>query len=145
MPGAGVPSMPKMPAMITSSVMACMRGASANGSPTGQRVDLAVGDLARSSRRSAATASPWNGGSSSLRWRMWRAPIAVSTEFGPTIGRSGDSPVSDGASSGFAVNSDLTWSGWLVTAISSRTDGLDAEDLAELAPRAEDELDLAHR
>ena len=45
---------------------------------------------------------------------MWRGPIAVSTELGPTIGRSGDSPVSDGACSGLAVNSDRTWSGWLV-------------------------------
>ena len=73
---------------------------------------------------------------------MWRAPSAVSTEFGPTIGRSGDSAVIDGASSGLAVNSERTWSGWLVT-----TDVLidpgPAEDLAELAPRAEDELDLA--
>src|SRR5947209_15592445 len=45
---------------------------------------------------------------------MWRSPSAVSVELGPTIGRSGDSPVSDGASAGSAVNSDLTWSGWLV-------------------------------
>ena len=34
--GAGWPSMPKMPAMITSSVIACIRGASAKGLPTGQ-------------------------------------------------------------------------------------------------------------
>ena len=61
-----------------------------------------------------AIASPWNGGSSSLRWRMWRGPTAVSTEFWPRIGRSGDSPVSDGACSGFAMKRDLTWSGWLV-------------------------------
>src|SRR5919201_813473 len=45
---------------------------------------------------------------------MCRGPTAVSTEFGPMIGLSGDSPVSDGASSGLAVKSDLTWSGWLV-------------------------------
>ena len=36
-PAAGRPSMPKMPAMITSSVIACIRGASENGLPTGQR------------------------------------------------------------------------------------------------------------
>ncbi len=36
-PRCGRPSMPKMPAMITSSVIACMRGASENGLPTGQR------------------------------------------------------------------------------------------------------------
>ena len=112
-PGAGLPSTPKIPAMITSSVIACIRGASAIGSPTGQR----------SISRSAASviivmywaiASPWNGGSSSLRWRMWRGPTAVSTEFGPRIGRSGDSPVSESACSGFAVKRERTWSGWLV-------------------------------
>ena len=36
-PRSGLPSMPKIPAMITSSVIACMRGASANGLPSGQR------------------------------------------------------------------------------------------------------------
>ncbi len=36
-PFAGLPSTPKIPRMITSSVMACIRGASAIGSPTGQR------------------------------------------------------------------------------------------------------------
>ena len=36
-PLVGVPSTPKMPAMITSRVIACMRGASANGVPIGQR------------------------------------------------------------------------------------------------------------
>ena len=74
---------------------------------------------------------------------MWRGPSAVSTEFGPTIGRSGDSPASDGASSGFAVKSERTWSGWLVM---TRPPGIDAahpEDFAELAAGAEDELDLA--
>ena len=98
LPGAGVRSIPKTPLMITSSVTACIRGASANASPTASGRSRARRPR-RSSRRSAATASPWNGGSSSLRWRMWRAPTEVSTEFGPRIGRSGDSPVSDGASS----------------------------------------------
>src|SRR3954463_10167723 len=46
---------------------------------------------------------------------MWVSPTVVSTEFGPRIGRSGDSPVSDGASAGLAVKSALMWSGWLVT------------------------------
>ena len=46
----GAPSMPKIPAMITSSVIACIRGASENGRPIGQRVDLAFGDRRRSSR-----------------------------------------------------------------------------------------------
>ncbi len=36
-PARGRPSMPKIPAMITSSVIACIRGASANGRPIGQR------------------------------------------------------------------------------------------------------------
>ena len=35
-PFSGSPSIPKMPAMITSSVIACIRGASRIGSPTGQ-------------------------------------------------------------------------------------------------------------
>src|SRR3954453_5832638 len=50
---------------------------------------------------------------------MCRSPTEVSTELGPTTGRSGDSPVSDGASAGLAVNSALTWSGWLVTTMLS--------------------------
>ncbi len=61
----------------------------------------------------------------------------------PTIGRSGDSPVSDGASSGLAVKSERTWSGWLVTVTASGGGAVHAEDLAELAAGAEDELDLA--
>ena len=32
--------------------------------------------------------SPWKGGSSSLRWRMWGASSRVSTEFGPSAGSS---------------------------------------------------------
>ena len=72
-----------------------------------------------------------------------RRRATVSTESGPTIGRSGDSPVSDGASSGLAVNSEFTWSGWLVIAASPRMIAAHAEHLAELAPGAEDELDLA--
>ena len=36
-PRSGRPSMPKIPAMITSRVIACIRGASAKGRPTGQR------------------------------------------------------------------------------------------------------------
>ena len=107
--------MPKIPAMITSSVIACMRGARAKGVPSGQR------SISRSAASAiicvyCSIASPWKGGSSSLRWRRWRGPIAVRTELGPTIGRSGDSPVSEGACSGFAVNSERTWSGWLVIA-----------------------------
>ena len=36
-PGSGRPSMPKIPAMITSRVIACIRGARAKGRPIGQR------------------------------------------------------------------------------------------------------------
>ena len=46
---------------------------------------------------------------------MWRSPTEVRTEPVPRIGRSGDSPVSEGACSGLAVKSERTWSGWLVT------------------------------
>ncbi len=44
-PGRGTPLTPKIPDMITSSVIACIAGASGNGSPSGQRVDLAFGGL----------------------------------------------------------------------------------------------------
>ena len=110
MPKAGRPSIPKIPAMITSRVIACIRGASEKGVPTGH---LSISRSAASViiRMYWAIASPWNAGRRSLRWRMWRSPRAVSVEFGPTIGRSGDSPVIDGARSGLAVKSDLTWSG----------------------------------
>ena len=74
---------------------------------------------------------------------MWRGPTAVSTEFGPTIGRSGDSPVSDGACSGLAVNSERTWSGWQVITGSPPIVPRIRNDVAEAAPGAEDELDLA--
>ena len=35
-PGAGLPSMPKIPAMITSRVIACIRDAIEKGAPSGQ-------------------------------------------------------------------------------------------------------------
>ncbi len=65
-PSGGSPSTPKMPAMITSSVTACMRSDRRNVSPSFQR---------SSSRWIVASiiasyclmASPWNGGSRSLR------------------------------------------------------------------------------
>src|SRR3954470_18932845 len=53
---------------------------------------------------------------------MWVSPTVVRTELGPRIGRSGDSPVSDGASDGLAVNSALMWSGWLVMTMWSSRD-----------------------
>ena len=141
-PGAGRPSMPKMPAMITSRVIACIRGASGNGLSSGQR-SISRAAAASIIRVYWAIASPWNGGSSSLRWRMWRRPTAVRTELGPTIGRSGDSPVSEGASSGLAVKSERTWSGWLVMTVPPSIGAEHPEDLAELPPGAEHELDLA--
>ena len=61
----------------------------------------------------------------------------------PRIGRSGDSPVSDGACSGLAVKSERTWSGWLVTTGPPGQRGAHAEDLADAAAGAEDVLDLA--
>ena len=67
---------------------------------------------ARSPRRGTAAAAACAGACGA-------APTAVSTEFGPTIGRSGDSPVSRGRQLGLAVNSDLTWSGWLTKYVRS--------------------------
>ena len=142
-PGAGLPSMPKIPAMITSRVIACIRGASAKGSPTGQRSisrSAAVGDhlrvvldrlavegrqqqlaLAHVARRRPRSGPSWDRGSAAAATR----------------------PVSEGACSGFAVKSERTWSGWLVMTGPPGIDAAHAEDLAELAPRREDELDLA--
>ncbi len=57
--------------------------------------------------------SPWNGGSSSLRWRMCSGPVSVSTELWPTTGATGEVPAPDGATSGGAVNTVLTASGSL--------------------------------
>jgi hypothetical protein len=103
----GRPEMPKIPAMITSSVIACILGASAIGLPRGQP-SISCSAASRIICSYWSIASPWNDGSSNFRWRMWRAPSAVSTELGPTIGRSGDSPVNDGTCSGLAVSSDFT-------------------------------------
>src|SRR5436305_1018256 len=66
-------------------------------------------------------ASPWNGGSSNLRWRRCRGPLDVSTEFGPSTGRSGGSAARVGTRSGGALNSDRTWSGWEVMVAPPRT------------------------
>ncbi len=46
----------------------------------------------------------------------------VRIEFGPKIGRSGDSLVRVSAWSGLALNSDSTWSGWQVTTNGSSRD-----------------------
>ena len=105
---AGLPSMPKIPAMITSRVIACIRGASANGRPTGQPSisrSAAVGDRpacsARSPRRGRGAAAACAGACGAGRARS--APSCDRRSA-----RSGDSPVSDGASSGFAVKSERT-------------------------------------
>ncbi len=59
--------------------------------------------------------SPWNGGSSSLRWRMCSGPVSTITELGPITGATGEVPAADGATSGAAVNTVLTASGSLTT------------------------------
>ena len=59
-----------------------------------------------------------------LAVKRWQQQLALAQmaradrgehQLGPRIGRSGDSPVSDGASAGSAVSSERTWSGWQVT------------------------------
>src|SRR4029450_12739095 len=76
--------------------------------------------------------------------------------LGPPVGPSRGPPVSDGASSGLAVNSERTWSGWQV--IASRSSSIvprsrktspssrrarERKHVAQLAAGSEDELDLA--
>ena len=79
------PCTPNTARMITSSVTACMRGHSANGSPRGQ---VSISWRATEAIRSpyARIRSPWNGGSSSLRWDMWRSSSSSSTELWPSSG-----------------------------------------------------------
>jgi hypothetical protein len=52
--------------------------------------------------------SPWNGGSSSLRWRMCSGPVSTTTELGPITGATGESAAPDGATSAGAVITSLT-------------------------------------
>ena len=104
-PGRELPSIPKIPAMITSNVIACIRGASANGRPVGQRpISREAASAINCSYRTMA--SPWNGGSNSFRCRRCRGPLEVRTELGPSTGRSGDSAASVGTWSGGDVNSE---------------------------------------
>ena len=97
----------------------------------------------RSSARSGRSPRRGTAAAAACAGACGAAPIAVSTEFGPTIGRSGDSPVSDGACSGLAVNSERTWSGWLVITGSPPIVPRIRKTSPSSAPGAEDELDLA--
>src|SRR3954464_3311696 len=67
---------------------------------------------------------------------MWRSPIEVSTEFGPTTGTSGELGVTDGASAGLAVNSERTWSGWLTTAAGSSSTSVSIRNVSPSSRRA---------
>ena len=79
-------------------MIARVRGCRRIGCPSGQSA---------MSRRVASTItssysrmrSPWNGGSSSLRWRMCSGPVSTITELGPITGAIGELPAADGASS----------------------------------------------
>ena len=57
-PAAGRPSIPKIPDMITSSVIACIRGASENGLADRPALDLALGDRRLIMRAYCSIASP---------------------------------------------------------------------------------------
>ena len=102
-------SMPKTADMMTSRVICWPMSASATGSPVRQSSMRCV--VAASIRRwYSVTARPWNCGSSRPRCCLWRGPTAVSTESGPTMGRSGENRVADGASSGRDI-SEAMWAG----------------------------------
>jgi hypothetical protein len=100
---------------ITSSVIARVRSCSRIGRPSGQPTmsRLVACTIVSSYSRMR---SPWNGGSSSLRWRMCSLPVSTITELGPMIGAIGEFPAPDGATSGGAVNSAFTDSGSLTIA-----------------------------
>ncbi len=86
-------SMPKTRRQITSKVIRCMTGRREIDAPSGSR---SSSSSAMASIRSAQplTCSPWKGGSSSLRWRMWSPPERKITERSPAIGliRSAEPP-----------------------------------------------------
>ena len=79
---------PKTARQITSKVSARIRSRATISSPVRHRATSASA-ISRITSRHWATAAPWNGGSSSLRWRMCSAPSRISTEFLPSTGESG--------------------------------------------------------
>ena len=81
---------PNTARQITSKVSARMRSRMHElRRPARQRVDLALGDLADHLAERAAPREPWNGGSSSLRWRRCSGPSSTSTECAPSTGGEG--------------------------------------------------------
>ena len=76
---------PKTARRITSSVTACMRGCSANGSPSGQ-LSTSAATTSRTVASYARMRSPWNGGSISLRRARCSRPSSSSSEREPMIG-----------------------------------------------------------
>ena len=70
---------------ITSSVTACIRGCSANGSPAGQ-LSTSRATTSRTVASYARMRAPWNGGSISLRRARCSRPSSSSSEREPMIG-----------------------------------------------------------
>jgi hypothetical protein len=107
-------STPNTARRITSSAIARVRSASFIGLPSGQPTMLwrVAATIASSYSRMR---SPWNGGSSNLRWRMCSGPVSTITELGPITEAIGEEPAAEGATSGGAVNTLLTALGSLTT------------------------------
>ena len=72
---------------ITSSVSSCIRGSVRSGRPGCQRSSSASASAATVAR-CASIRSPWNGGSTSRRWRRCASPLVSRIELGPTNGSS---------------------------------------------------------
>ncbi len=107
-------STPNTARRITSSVIARVRSCRRIGRPSGQPPCPCASPRTITSSYSRMR-SPWNGGSSSLRWRMCSGPVSTITELGPITGAIGELPAADGATSGGAVKTVLTASGSLTT------------------------------
>ena len=102
---------PKTARMITARVIRVVCGRIANGSSTGQ-LSISRRVISTISSPYPCTRSPWKGGSSSLRWRMWGASSRVRTEFGPSAGSSTVAFASPAWKiEGAPVNTSLTRSG----------------------------------
>ena len=76
---------PNTARQMTSNVSARMRSRSTSSLPGCQRA-ISRSATSRITSRKAATREPWNGGSSSLRWRRCSGPSRTSTEWGPRAG-----------------------------------------------------------
>ncbi len=107
----GPSATPNTAEAITSSVSACIDGSSVKSRSTGHE-SIARSAASRIVCSYARMRSPWNGGSSSLRWRMCSAPSSNSTDRAPTTGPSTALASPARSCVGGARNTCFTSSGW---------------------------------